>query len=84
MFSKLFKFGPFFAKVEAVVEHDVEAIIADFTHTVTKLEAAAAAKLKEAEQAAAEAELAHFRAGLATAASEKATKVAGQIKALVS
>lgn len=75
-----------FSKIKAFfvgVEHDVEAIISNFTNTVAKLEAAAEAKLKEAEEAAGLAELNNFRAGVATAAADKAKAVAEKIKALV-
>lgn len=65
------------------VEHDVEAIIETFTNTVERLEAAAVAKLKEAEQHAAEAM--HFQnlSGVAEDASKRATAVAAKIKELV-
>lgn len=75
-----------FSKIKAFfvgVEHDVEAIIANFTNTVARLEAAAEAKAKEAAE--------HFRTSTkyeqlsdeAAAAAEKATAVADKIKALV-
>jgi uncharacterized protein YqgV (UPF0045/DUF77 family) len=81
MFSKLISFS-WSCAVEA--EHDVEAIIADFTNTVTKLEAAAEAKVKESYEHAATALHFEQRADKAGAAAERATKVAAQIKALVS
>jgi hypothetical protein len=80
MFSKI---KAFFVGVEQTIEHDVEAIISRFTDTVTKLEAAAVAKLAEAEEATKLADLNHFRAGVATAAADKASAVAAKIKALV-
>jgi hypothetical protein len=75
-----------FSKIKAffvTVEHDVGAIIANFTDTVAKLEAAAEAKAKEAAE--------HFRTSTeyerlsdeAAAAAEKAKEVADKIKALV-
>lgn len=78
MFSKLF------GRVTAAVEHDVEQIIADFTTTVAKLEAAAAAKLKEADVHTAASVAASNLSTDAFAAADKATKVASQLKALVS
>lgn len=80
MFSKI---KAFFAKAEAVIEHDVEAIISTFTSTIEKLEAAAVAKVAEGD--------AHMRASVeaetlgdnAYAAAEKAKAVADKIKALV-
>ena len=81
MFSKFFSW---LLRVEQEAVHDVEAIISSFTDTVTKLEAAAVAKTKEAEE--------HVRASVAFeklgddayAAAEKAQAVAGKIKDLVS
>jgi hypothetical protein len=81
MFSKFFSW---LLAVEQEVVHDVEAIISSFTDTVTKLEAAAVAKTKEAEE--------HMRASVAYEglgdkayeAAEKASAVAGKIKDLVS
>jgi hypothetical protein len=81
MFSKFFSW---LLRVEQEVVHDVEAIISSFTDTVTKLEAAVAAKTKEAEE--------HMRASVASeqlgdnayAAADKASAVAAKIKDLVS
>lgn len=81
MFSKLFSF---FASAGQTVEHDVEALISDFTNTVTKLEAAAEAKLNEAVELTKVSTHYEQLADDAHAASDKATKVASQIKALVS
>ena len=76
-----------FSKIKAFfvgVEHDVEAIIANFTNTVAQLEAAAAAKVKEAEAHSASATKFEKLSDEAAAAAEKATAVAENIKALVS
>jgi hypothetical protein len=81
MFSKIWNY---LVNVELTVEHDVEAIISTFNNTVEKLEAAAEAKAKEAERHLADATYSSHLSATATYASEKATKVAGQIKALVS
>lgn len=64
-------------------EHDIEAIIENFTSTVSKLEAAAVAKFKDAENAAASA--LHFQQVEADAkvAGQRAAEVAEKIKALV-
>jgi uncharacterized protein YkwD len=83
MFSKIWTFGPFFAKVTATVEHDVEAIITTFTSTVDKLEAAAVAKTAEAFSLAQRAEELTADSAVAKAAADKATAVASKIKALV-
>jgi DNA anti-recombination protein RmuC len=75
-----------FSKIKAffvTVEHDVEAIIANFTNTVTKLEAAAKAKATEFDTLTAKAEQLKVEAGAALAASDKAAAVADKIKALV-
>lgn len=75
-----------FSKIKAFfvgVEHDVEAIISNFTSTVAKLEAAAVAKAKQAEQHLADATYSSHLSAEATAAAEKATAVAEKIKALV-
>jgi uncharacterized protein YaaQ len=80
MFSKFFAF---LFSVEQEVVHDVEAIIADFTDTVTKLEAAAVAKAKQAEDHILVSVHAEALADAAFAAAEKATAVAAKIKALV-
>jgi hypothetical protein len=72
-----------FKKAEAVVEHDVEAIITTFTSTVAKLEAAASAKLAEAESLAKRATELNADSVAAQAAATKATAVADKIKALV-
>jgi hypothetical protein len=75
-----------FSKIKAFfvgVEHDIEAIISDFTSTVTKLEAAAVAKAKEAESHLAAATYSSHLSAVASSASEKATAVAEKIKALV-
>lgn len=81
MFSKI---KALFATSVQTVEHDVEAIIASFTSTVQKLEDAAASKLAEAKHLTNVASEFEKDADAAHAASEKATKVAEQIKALVS
>jgi hypothetical protein len=75
-----------FSKIKAFfvgVEHDVEAIISTFTTTVTKLEAAAVAKVKEAEEHFLASVKAEALADDASEAAEKATAVAAKIKALV-
>jgi hypothetical protein len=81
MFSKIWTF---LVGVEQRIEHDVEAIIADFTDTVTKLEAAAEAKLAEAQDLTAQSITLEALADDAHKASEKARAVAGKIKDLVS
>jgi hypothetical protein len=80
MFSKVFSF---FITIERVVEHDVEAIISTFTDTVTKLEAAAAAKRDEAIDLNTQADALKTASLVAHAASDKARAVAGKIKELV-
>jgi hypothetical protein len=77
-------FKNFFIKASVVIEHDVEAIIASFTSTVTKLERAAEVNLAAAEAHTKAAVHYEQLADAAHTASEKATKVAEQIKALVS
>jgi hypothetical protein len=75
-----------FSKIKAFfvrVEHDVEAIIANFTDTITKLEAAAKAKATEFDTLTEEAEALKAKASAALAASDKAAAVADKIKALV-
>jgi hypothetical protein len=75
-----------FSKIKAfftTVEHDVEAIIANFTSTVAKLEAAAVAKTEEAVSHLATAQKFGKLSDEAIAASEKATAVAEKIKSLV-
>jgi hypothetical protein len=75
-----------FSKIKAFfvrVEHDVEAIIANFTDTVTKLEAAAYAKRAEFDTLTADAEQLKAKASAALEASDKAAAVADKIKALV-
>ncbi len=84
MFSKVFKLGSWFTAEVQVIKHDVEAIIANFTDTVAKLEDAADAKMAEAQLAAKKSIEFEALADAAYTASEKATKVAGHIKALVS
>jgi hypothetical protein len=81
MFSK---FLTFVFTIEARVEHDVEAIISTFTDTVTKLEAAAEAKLAEATELTRQSIELESAADVAHLASEKARAVAGKIKDLVS
>jgi uncharacterized protein YaaQ len=81
MFSKIWTF---LVGVEQRIEHDVEAIIADFTETVTKLEAAAEAKLAEAQELTRQSIELESAADVAHLASEKARAVAGKIKDLVS
>lgn len=76
MFSKIKSFF-------VTVEHDVEAIIANFTGTVTKLEAAAKAKATEFDTLTAKAEQLKAKAEEAGSASDKAAAVANKIKALV-
>lgn len=80
MFSKLFDY---LFSLEQTIEHDVEQIISSFTDTVTKLEAAAVAKVKEAEAHTQLSIDAEYLADAAFSAAEKATAVAGKIKALV-
>lgn len=84
MFSKIFKIGEWFTDELQVIKHDVDAIISDFTDTITKLEAAAEAHLKSAENLTDLSIKYEAMADAAHAASEKATKVAGQIKGLIS
>lgn len=81
MFSKI---KAFFSRVEQTVEHDVEAIISTFTTTVAKLEAAAEAKLAEAKDHTLTSIHYEQLADAAHLAAEKATKVAGQLKGLIS
>jgi hypothetical protein len=81
MFSKIWNY---LVGVEQRIEHDVEAIIADFTDTVTKLEAAAEAKLAEAQELTRQSIELESMADVAHLASEKARAVAGKIKDLVS
>jgi len=87
MFSKVYSFFgglvEFVISVEKTVEHDVEAIIANFTDTVTKLEAAAEAKLAEAQELTRQASELHSASRVSRDASEKARAVAGKIKELV-
>jgi hypothetical protein len=76
-----------FSKIKAffvTVEHDVEAIVADFTNTVTKLENAVEAKIKQADIHAAEAAIARAAEGAARDAAKRAYDVAAKIKDLVS
>jgi hypothetical protein len=76
-----------FTKIKALfvtIEHDVEAIISDFTSTVAKLEAAAKAKMDEYGTLTTKAEQHYADAAEALKASDKATAVADKIKALVS
>jgi hypothetical protein len=75
-----------FSKIKAFfvgVEHDVEAIISNFTSTVAKLEAAAKAKAEQFHSLTAEAQKLHTEASVALEASDKAAAVAEKIKALV-
>lgn len=81
MFSKIWNY---LVGVEQRIEHDVEAIIADFTDTATKLEAAAEAKLAEAQELTRQSIALEDAADVAHLASEKARAVAGKIKDLVS
>jgi hypothetical protein len=87
MFSKVYSFFgglvEFVISVEKTVEHDVEAIISTFTDTVTKLEAAAEAKLREAHTLTIQSAVLEEAADVAHKASEKARAVAGKIKDLV-
>jgi hypothetical protein len=80
MFSKIWNY---LVNVEKTVEHDVEAIISTFTDTVTKLEAAAEAKLAEAVDLSRQAYELEGAAQVAHDASDKARAVAGKIKDLV-
>jgi hypothetical protein len=80
MFSKLFSF---LITIERTVEHDVEAIISDFTDTIAKLEAAAVAKYDEAVKLQILSTNYEKAADEADAAAQKARAVAGKIKALV-
>lgn len=81
MFSKFIDYILF---IEQEVKHDVEAIIADFTDTVSKLEAAAEAKAVEAEKHMLAAISFENASAAAYAASDKAKAVASRIKDLVS
>jgi hypothetical protein len=77
MFSKIYNWF-------VGVEHDIEAIIENFTSTIVKLEAAAEAKAKHAIEFAQRAT--HFEA-LSDVAQQEATRakeVAEKIKGLVS
>jgi hypothetical protein len=80
MFSKIWNY---LVNVEQTIEHDVEAIISTFTDTVTKLEAAAEAKLAEAQELTRQSIELESAADVAHLASEKARAVAGKIKDLV-
>lgn len=80
MFSKI---KSFFVTAEQTVVHDVEAIITNFTTTVEKLEAAAVAKVKEADAHYAASVVAENAGNAARAAANKAQAVAEKIKALV-
>jgi hypothetical protein len=88
MFSKVYSFFGGLVElafsVEQRIEHDVEAIIADFTDTVTKLEAAAEAKYAEAVELTRQSTELESMADVAHLASEKARAVASKIKDLVS
>jgi hypothetical protein len=77
MFSKIYNWF-------VGVEHDIEAIIANFTSTIAKLEAAAVAKATHAVEYAEKAT--HFEALSDVAAQEanRAREVAEKIKGLVS
>jgi hypothetical protein len=87
MFSKVYTFFGGLIElafsVERRIEHDVEAIISAFTDTVTKLEAAAEAKLAEAQELTRQSIELESAADVAHLASEKARAVAGKIKDLV-
>jgi hypothetical protein len=75
-----------FSKIKAFfvrVEHDVEAIIANFTDTVTKLEAAAVAKAKQADDAFLHSMRLSNEADRLKAEGARAQDVADKIKALV-
>jgi hypothetical protein len=80
MFSKI---KALFAKAEAVVEHDVEALISTFTDTVAKLEAAVVSKNAEAAKLDAVAFAAALDATAARDVAKRAYDVADKIKALV-
>jgi hypothetical protein len=88
MFSKIYSFFgglvEFAFTIEKRVEHDVEAIIADFTDTAAKLEAAAEHHLAEAQELTRQSIALEDAADVAHLASEKARAVAGKIKDLVS
>jgi hypothetical protein len=75
-----------FSKIKAFfvgVEHDVEAIIANFTDTVTKLEAAVEAKNAEAAARDAASRVEAAAAAEARDVAKRAYDVAEKIKALV-
>ncbi|MGM5019242.1 hypothetical protein [Tardiphaga sp. 367_B4_N1_1] len=80
MFSKIITY---FTGLFTTVEHDVEAIISDFTSTVEKLEDAAAAKFAEARALADKAALTQLASDAAHEASAKAASVAAKIKDLI-
>jgi hypothetical protein len=75
-----------FSKIKAFfvrVEHDVEAIIANFTNTVAKLEAAVEAKNAEAAARDAASRVEAAAAAEARDVAKRAYDVAEKIKALV-
>jgi hypothetical protein len=80
MFSKL---ANFFRNVEQTIEHDVEAIISNFTSTVAKLEAAAEHKLEQVAYLTTTGTNYINAAEVEQAAADKAKAVADKIKALV-
>jgi hypothetical protein len=81
MFSKIITY---FKNLFTTVEHDVEAIISDFTNTVAKLEDAAAAKFAEARDLSDKAANLQIASDAANDASQKAAAVAANIKSLIS
>jgi hypothetical protein len=81
MFSKIWNY---LVNVEQTIEHDVEAIISTFTDTVTKLEAAAEAKAKQADEAWLQSRILGQTADALKAEGARAQEVAAKIKDLVS
>jgi hypothetical protein len=81
MFSKIWNY---LVNVEQTVEHDVEAIISTFTNTVAKLEDAAVAKAKQADEAFLQSMKLSTVADALKAEGVRAQDVAAKIKALVS
>lgn len=75
-----------FSKIKAFfvgVEHDIEDIISTFTSTVTKLEAAAEAKARDARTFAEQSLHYDTLASVAQEAEQRARDVAAKIKGLV-
>jgi hypothetical protein len=88
MFSKVYNFFGGLIQIafsfEQRIEHDVEAIIGDFTATVAKLEDAAVAKAKQADEAFLQSMRLSLVADALKAEGVRAQDVAAKIKALVS